>query len=441
MRPLHRLALLLAGWLAAGAGLSAEAADVPRPLLAWPAGPFEVHIAFEPPLQAATAAKLVGRPIYFTLSKDIDPRNVVDPSKADFGKIRIAATRIDDGGQTLVLTTDPHPRESHYVLPLPEMLTGEGKDRALVVYGLYGVEATWDDGTAKAKPAWTGWWPRLDPDVARAQTNGSAEHERALGLLAKPGRLTLHTLVVLPKGHVSVRLAGGSLVEASLDYKPAKLKADPRTGQRAEFVVESTGEPLDLTLAAKTGVDGEPIRLRASYKAGTEPEKPLTHDRLILPWAPAAPPDPAPPQALPAELAGGDPKRGEAVFFGDQAKCSQCHKVGGKGNEVGPDLSDQWRRDRSEIYRDIFEPSAVINPDYVPYTIALKNGQVLAGIVRAEGADRIRVSDTEAKSTVVPRAEIEELRPSATSIMPVGLVGAIGEANMRDLLAFLSAQK
>ena len=73
-----------------------------------------------------------------------------------------------------------------------------------------------------------------------------------------------------------------------------------------------------------------------------------------------------------------------------------------------------------------------INPDYVPYTIALKDGQVLAGTVRAEGADAIRVTDTEAKVTVVPRAEIEDLRASATSIMPVGLVGAIGEAKMRD---------
>jgi putative heme-binding domain-containing protein len=80
----------------------------------------------------------------------------------------------------------------------------------------------------------------------------------------------------------------------------------------------------------------------------------------------------------------------------------------------------------------------VINPDYISYTVALKDGRVAVGVVRAEGADAIRVSDTEAKTTVVPRAEIEELRPSATSIMPVGLVGAIGEAGMRDLVAYLT---
>jgi putative heme-binding domain-containing protein len=81
----------------------------------------------------------------------------------------------------------------------------------------------------------------------------------------------------------------------------------------------------------------------------------------------------------------------------------------------------------------------VIRPDYVPYTVALKDGRVVVGIVRAEGAGAVRVTDTDAKTTLVRRAEIEELRPSATSIMPVGLAGAIGEANLRDLVAFLTA--
>lgn len=89
------------------------------------------------------------------------------------------------------------------------------------------------------------------------------------------------------------------------------------------------------------------------------------------------------------------------------------------------------------VYRDIAEPSAVIHPDYVPYTVALKDGQVLAGTVRAEGADALRVTNTDARTTTVNKSDVEELRPSATSIMPVGLTGAIGEAKMRDLMAFL----
>ena len=35
------------------------------------------------------------------------------------GRLRIAAARLDDAGRTLVLTTDPHPRQATYVLTVP----------------------------------------------------------------------------------------------------------------------------------------------------------------------------------------------------------------------------------------------------------------------------------------------------------------------------------
>ena len=60
------------------------------------------------------------------------------------------------------------------------------------------------------------------------------------------------------------------------------------------------------------------------------------------------------------------------------------------------------------------------------------------GLVRAEGADAIRVTDTNAHATLIPRQEIEQIRASANSIMPVGLTGALGDAAVRDLIAFLT---
>jgi len=83
------------------------------------------------------------------------------------------------------------------------------------------------------------------------------------------------------------------------------------------------------------------------------------------------------------------------------------------------------------------EPGAWINPNYAPPTpLALKDGRILVGIVRAEGARRqIRVgTDTDAKTTVIPRAEIEEVSdPAATSIMPVG--PAAGHASAKACFA------
>jgi putative heme-binding domain-containing protein len=139
------------------------------------------------------------------------------------------------------------------------------------------------------------------------------------------------------------------------------------------------------------------------------------------------------------DLSGGDPDRGRAIFLGDQARCSQCHAFRGQGGKAGPDLTEIGRKSRAEIYRAIAVPSAAIEPDYTSYTVATRDGQVVAGVVRAEGADAIRVVDTSARATIVSRNQIREIRPSATSIMPAGLAAALGDSSVRDLIAYLTS--
>ncbi len=106
---------------------------------------------------------------------------------------------------------------------------------------------------------------------------------------------------------------------------------------------------------------------------------------------------------------------------------------------MGPDLTEIGRKGRAEIYRSIAVPSATIEPAYMSYTVATKTGQVFAGVIRAEGPDTIKLTDTNAHDTIIRRDQIQELRPSATSIMPPGLAAALGEAAVRDLIAYLTS--
>jgi putative heme-binding domain-containing protein len=266
-------------------------------------------------------------------------------------------------------------------------------------------------------------------------------HERGFERLKEPGRLTLRTLVTLPEGQVKLRIESKRpIVEATFGGDSAQPAAGPKGTATVEFAVEATGEPAELALSVRTGAHELPFGLTAAYQSGDSAAVVLSRERLTVPWAPATPPAPGPGPPLP-ELTGGDRARGEVIFYGEAARCANCHQVRGKGKTVGPDLTPLAGRARTAVYRDIAEPSASIRPDYVPYTVALKDGRVVVGIVRSEGFDAIRVIDTEAKATLVRLAEIEELRPSATSIMPVGLAGAIGETAMRDLLAFLTGAR
>jgi putative heme-binding domain-containing protein len=419
--------------------INARAADgPPRVVAAWAAGPLEARVTFDRPVDPALVPAVVGRRIVFGDDVKAGDRHVArnpgDPpagGKAETrGSLNIAAARLDDGGRTLVLATDPHSRDATYALTLP---------MADVAYNLRGVEAAWDSGKPDAKPEWTGWWPSLDLAAVSQRLGGSGALETMQARLKTPGRLTLKTLAALPKGSARVMARGSVPIEAGLGNESAK-SSPLGVDNRVDVAAEVGDYPLDLTLTAT--LDGKaPLVLAAGYYGPRDSRSsPIPPAKLTLPWAPPLPASlplsPVPPELL----TGGDPAKGEAVFKGEQAKCANCHKVRGIGGEVGPDLSDLVHRDRSWAYRNINEPSAVIHPDYVPYTVLTKDGRVLAGIVRAEGADAIKVVDTEAKATVIPKLDIEELKPSATSIMPVGLLGAVGEAGVKDLLAFLTGK-
>ncbi len=406
-----------AGWLAAAVlvGMSdgSLAAETPKAVAAWPAGLMEVRVAFDAPADPTLAKAVLSSRIKFGQA---DPKAQATTE----GALNIAAARLDEGGRTLVLVTDPHPRESTYRLRLPTDPVRE------VTYTLGGVEATWSKG-GDSEPTWTGWLPGYDLAAARAMLAKSATHEKLWILLDSPGKLTLKSFASLPQGQGSLDLAGKGLAEASYGSSNAEI-ADNRKGTLA---YESTGEAQELVVTLATGPD---CSLNVSLKG-----KPLSQASLSLPWAPPPVNGPAftdPPAGV---LTGGDWAKGQAVFKGQQAKCASCHKFRGEGGTIGPDLTGLVGRDRAWVYRNVAEPSAAIHPDYVSWTVALKDGRVAMGVVRAKGSEKIVVSDTDAKVSEFSRDEIEEIRPSGSSIMPVGLLGAIGEAGVKDLLNYLTS--
>ncbi len=416
MRPASLLIAL------ASAFLTHAAEPTPKPITAWAAGPLEARIAFDRDVPRALADALVGTRIISGDDVKAGDRYVASqPSNPDTparGSLRIAAARVE--GRTLILATDPHSRDTAYALWLPAPVN-QG-----LMYRLRGVEFTWGEEGEGAKPLAAGVWPSLD----------SSQFARENPPIGKPRRLVLKTLVALPKAKVTLTARASVAFTLDLGNESAK-SADTQGEQRAMVATEIEGDVTDLTWTLEAQ---GPLSFAATLRTDNDTtERALSPEQLILPWAPPAAPIAAPLPVPEAILNGGDPAKGALVFKSEGAKCATCHKVRGEGGDVGPDLSDLARRDRAWVYRQLNEPSAVIHPDYVPYTVLTKDGRVLAGIVRAEGAEAIKVTNTEAKSTVIPKSDIEELKPSATSIMPVGLLGALGEERVRDLVAFLTA--
>ncbi|WP_169976676.1 c-type cytochrome [Tautonia rosea] len=407
--------------------------DEPSPLaarsepIAWPAGPLEVRIAYPEPVDESSLSAIEGQQIPYHAS-GLDAEHATDDP---LGQVRIAAASRSDEGRTLILLTDPHPAEATYRAALPNGL-------GTIAYDLTGVEAVWTDETG-AGPSWSGWLSELDLEASRNRLAASVEHEKAFTMMRQPGSLTLRTLLAMPEGEATVTVQADRPFEAELMFVPLEVDAN----HRAEEVVEPFGEPVELFLTLPTGSDWDgrlPSLTVLVQSEGDDAPRLIARSAQILPWAPAPIEPPAELPDLPEELAGGDPTRGESVFFSEQGKCADCHRVGDRGGNVGPELSDAGKRySTAELYREIEAPSAVIAPDYLPYTVAMRDGRVFVGVVRAEGSDRLRVVGADAKEVDLVRSEIEEIRPVSTSIMPVGLAGALGQQDLRDLLAYLSA--
>lgn len=142
--------------------------------------------------------------------------------------------------------------------------------------------------------------------------------------------------------------------------------------------------------------------------------------------------------ALPGEP---DRDKGRRIFFNAKvALCSTCHRHSGRGNVVGPDLSlVSQQGDRAAILRSILEPHREVAPQFYPSLVELKDGTTFTGILlRSSSSDVFR--DLTGKEKSFPEADIVRRTELRTSLMPPGLVAALTDAELRDLLAFLLNQ-
>ncbi len=137
----------------------------------------------------------------------------------------------------------------------------------------------------------------------------------------------------------------------------------------------------------------------------------------------------------------GDVDRGRALFSDqERAACVRCHRVGGKGGEVGPDLSDIGSKlDRAHLIESVIEPSRTIVEGYRPNVVALVDGRVLSGLVKSESEEVLVLVDGEAQEHAVPKTTIEQRAYADASLMPDGLSAGLSPEEFTDLVAYLES--
>jgi putative heme-binding domain-containing protein len=143
-------------------------------------------------------------------------------------------------------------------------------------------------------------------------------------------------------------------------------------------------------------------------------------------------------QDLAGRLASGDPTRGKAVWR--EAQCAACHRLGGEGAAVGPDLTGAGSRyARIDLLKSLTEPSAVISEQFQATLFTLRDGSTVAGRVTGEsgGAVQVLVDPVAGTTRSLPLSKVKSREASPVSMMPEGLMDTFTAEEVADLVAFL----
>ncbi|RIK72738.1 MAG: heme-binding protein, partial [Planctomycetota bacterium] len=133
----------------------------------------------------------------------------------------------------------------------------------------------------------------------------------------------------------------------------------------------------------------------------------------------------------------GDAARGEQVFA--NAQCAACHRVGARGESIGPDLTAvALRFQRKEILSSIVYPSHVISDQYAS-RIVMSGGKAYAGMVAPRGEQGVTVLLATGDKIELARDQIDDIQPSNISAMPTGLLNPLALEDVADLFAYLQS--
>lgn len=139
----------------------------------------------------------------------------------------------------------------------------------------------------------------------------------------------------------------------------------------------------------------------------------------------------------------GNIDAGKKLFFeGQSISCRSCHQVAGKGESLGPELTQIGKKlTKAQILENILQPSKTIDPKFRTWIIETTAGKVYSGLMVKQTKQEIIIRDAKRKEHRFKTSEVENAIPQQKSLMPELLLSEMSAKDVADLLAWLSTLK
>jgi putative heme-binding domain-containing protein len=121
--------------------------------------------------------------------------------------------------------------------------------------------------------------------------------------------------------------------------------------------------------------------------------------------------------------------------------CATCHRFGGDGGSIGPDLTGAGNRySIKDLVENITEPSKVISDQYGSHLLEKTDGSLVVGRIISEENGKVNVMTNPFAPALLSTHESKDIKSRKdhnVSMMPPGLINTLNEDELKDLLAYL----
>jgi putative heme-binding domain-containing protein len=133
----------------------------------------------------------------------------------------------------------------------------------------------------------------------------------------------------------------------------------------------------------------------------------------------------------------GNPEKGKVL----SALCLACHTIGSTGGQIGPNLSGAGAMGLEAVLRNIMTPNAAMEAGYRIFRTELKSGDIVDAFFVSEDKDALVVRQPGLQDRRIPKKEVRSTKYIRRSLMPEGLLDALNDEQVTDLMAYLMTLK